>query len=447
MRELLKHIYIAAMMLVAVACNYETPYNPLTPTPEDAKSYTIMVYGCGGGNLDVYNEEVIDAVTQLDIPGNINIVGEIKWSNGYKSKWSSGDGGVTRLKYNHTTNIYDNEPFSDNSYKIADNSNLIEFLEWARSEAPADEYVIIFIGHGNAYHPAFDSSVTRAILRDDEEVAYLGLRGITDALKATGMHLNLTYMISCLTNTLEYATELAPYSDYYLAPNHVTAISGNEIYLLIEGLIGMDKHDETSIAKAAAYAIDQDYDLWWGQNILTIDHTLTDCSDIAKLNDAIREFTDIVVALYDEELKVGRQAMMSSHGFTTATIDEALSQAYYPLHAHFSQDDIMEMDWYRLSYAFDIVDIANKVASATKHGDIVRAAEDIETAATEAILHQRNANLKGVTRGYYAVTLINKEQWTTLGMKDARYERTAFDKATGWSRLLKVNNATFMHCR
>ena len=447
MRSLLRRIYMAVIMLVAAACNFEVPYNPPTPTPDATKSYTIMIYGCGGGNLDIYNEEVIRAVTELNIPSNINILGEMKWSNGYTSKWSDGSGSVTRLKYNHKSKQYDNSLLCDNSYRIDDNSNLIEFIEWATTEAPADEYVIIFIGHGNAYSPSFEDGTTRGILRDDEDIAYLGLRGIAEAFKVTGVHFNLTYMISCLTNTIEYVTELAPYSDYYLAPNHVTAISGGEIYLLIEGLMAVEQYDKSSIAEAAAYYIDKDYDLWWNQNPLTIDHTLTECGKIGELNSAIRKFTDSVVALYDEEAKIGTEAMLSLHGFTTTAIDKALSSAYYPLRAHFSESEIQNMEWYRLSYALDIADIATKVAKATNSSDIMAAAEEIKQAATEAIVHQRAINLKSIDRVYYATTLINKGQWTTLGLKDARYERTAFDIATGWSRLLKVNNATFLHCR
>lgn len=105
------------------------------------------------------------------------------------------------------------------------------------------------------------------------------------------------------------------------------------------------------------------------------------------------------------------------------------------------------LQWYRLDYAFDIVDIALKVANATKHGELVSAAEKIKSAATKTITYQRDANLEAVDRVYYTVVLINREQWESLGMELAGYEDTAFDKATGWSRLLKINGATFMHCR
>lgn len=444
---------MAVIAVVFVACGKPND-NPPTPTPpapvppqSEIRSYTIMTYGCGGRDLDEYYEETIKNVTLLDVPPHINIVGQMKWSNGYKSEWSVGDGGVTRFKYNHATAGFDNEPYGDNSFEIDKPSNLAEFITWARGEAPADEYVIIFMGHGNAYHPSFDGATTRAIMRDDEEPVYLGLSGIAEAFRAADAHFSLSFMMCCLMNSIEYITELEPYTDYYLASSHVTSISSGEIYFILESLIGMEEYDEKSIVEAVTHYLDQDYDMWWSQNLLAIDHTLTKCSDVVALNDAIREFTDVVVALYDEEMNIGADAMLARYGFTAADIDKALGGAYYPVNATFSESDIKALEWYRMDYAFDIVDIATKVAAATQHSDVIRTAENIKSAAAAAITYQRDANLLAVERVYYTALLVNQSQWASLGLESAGYRDTTFDRATGWSRLLKRNNATYVHCR
>lgn len=451
MKNCMKIIAVVAMAILMAACgksNDEPPMPvPPTPVPPPVRSYTIMTYGCGGGELDEFYEATIKNVALLDVSQNINIVGQMKWSNDYKSEWSAGDGGVTRFKYNHAAKGYDNEPYSDNSFRIDDSANLVEFITWARETAPADEYVIIFMGHGNAYHPSFDGATTRAIMRDDEEPVYLGLSGIAEAFRSVDAHFSLSFMMCCLMNSIEYITELEPYTDYYLASSHVTSISSGEIYLILESLIGMEEYDDMSLVEAVTQYIDQDYDMWWSQNLLAIDHTLTKCSDVAALNDAIREFTDVVVALYDEEMTIGADAMLARYGFTAADLDEALSGAYYPVNATFSESDIKALEWYRMDYAFDIVDIATKVADATQHSDVIRTAENIKSAAAAAITYQCDANLLAVERVYYTALLVNQSQWASLGLESAGYENTAFDIATGWSRLLKANNATYVHCR
>ena len=455
MRSLLRMLSMAVIAVVFVACGKpnDNPPTPAPPTPvpppsqSEIRSYTIMTYGCGGGELDEFYEATIKNVALLDVSQNINIVGQMKWSNDYKSEWSTGDGGVTRFQYNHAAKGYDNEPYSDNSFRIDDSANLASFITWARETAPADEYVIIFMGHGNAYHPSFDGATTRAIMRDDEEPVYLGLSGIAEAFRSVDAHFSLSFMMCCLMNSIEYITELEPYTDYYLASSHVTSISSGEIYFILESLIGMEEYDDMSLVEAVTHYLDQDYDMWWSQNLLAIDHTLTKCSSVAALNDAIREFTDVVVALYDEEMTIGADAMLTRYGFTAADLDEALSGAYYPVNATFSESDIKALEWYRMDYAFDIVDIATKVAAATQHSDVIRTAENIKSAAAAAITYQRDANLLAVERVYYTALLVNQSQWASLGLESAGYENTAFDIATGWSRLLKANNATFLHTR
>ena len=139
--------------------------------------------------------------------------------------------------------------------------------------------------------------------------------------------------------------------------------------------------------------------------------------------------------------------MNDKYGFTTSVIDDALSRAYYPVNAEFSKEDIEALQWYRLDYAFDVVDVATQVAEATKLSEIAETVEKIKAAAVEAITYQRHACLNNVSRVYYTVALVNKEQWSSLGFEEAGYEETAFDEATGWSRLLKSNSATFMHDR
>ena len=454
MKSLMRIIAVVAMAIVMVACvnKYPVPTPEPTPrpTPEepDVYSYTIMIYGCGGATLDSGNEHIISVLSDyLDIPEHINVVGQMKWSNGYRSSWSDGRGGVTRLHYNHTAKRFDNEAFSDNSFRIDDSANLASFITWARETAPADEYIMVFLGHGNSYHPGFEGDVTRGTLRDDEEVAYLGLNAIVEAFESTGVRFSLTYMISCLMNSIEYATELTPYTSYYLAPNHVHALSGAELYSIVEHLISVEKPDATTIVDAVQYFLDLNFDDFLVEESMTLDLTLTKCGKIAALNSEIRKFVDAVVALYDEEATIGADAMLARYGFTTQTIDEALGNAYYPIAAYHSESELQKTEWYRISYGFDIVDIAAQVAAATNDSALLSAAERIRKAAAQAIAYQRAINLEDVESVYYNVTLVNQSQWASLGYEAAGYEDTTFDRVTGWSRLLKLNNATFRHVR
>lgn len=174
---------------------------------------------------------------------------------------------------------------------------------------------------------------------------------------------------------------------------------------------------------------------------ITMEHSLSECSKVAGINKAIRGFVDKVVAYYDTEAEIGSEAMMERYGFTTETIDNALCKSYYPVLGGVSESDIKNIVWYSMCYMYDIVDIADNVAEVTNDAEIRASAEAIRSASAEAIYCQRSLNIDDIDRVYYTVTLVNKRQYEALGYEEGGYEATAFDRTTGWSRLLKRNNA------
>ena len=453
MRIRLHHLAIILTLLISACGKDTTPQSQPGPEPgpetEPKRTFTIMFYCCGG-ELDQYNEEVINVYHKMDtgIAENINVVGQIKWSEGYRSEYADGKGGVSRLKYDHKSNRNIYSKFADAEYHMNCAESLAQFITWAKEEAPADEYIMIFAGHGNGYHPAFDRNDTRGIIRDNKLTSYLGIQDICQACEMTDTHFSLMEMVCCLVNCIEYASELAPYVDYYLASCHVTTISGGELYYITEALMQMEEYDAISIADCAKSLVDMTYDYYEDPKMhmkLATEHSITECSKVGNIHEAMRSFVDKVVALYDTELEIGREAMLEQYGFTTEDIDNALSSSYYPVLATFSEDYMKRVEWYRLNFMHEVVDVVYRVAEATLDAEIYAAADSIRKASEEAIYHQRAVNIEAVDKVYYTVTLVNRDQYESLGYADGGYEDTAFDRATGWSRLLKRNNGLYVH--
>lgn len=453
MRIRLHHLAIILTLLISACGKDTTPQSQPGPEPgpetEPKRRFTIMFYCCGG-ELDQYNEEVINIYHKMDtgIAENINVVGQIKWSEGYRSEYSDGKGGVSRLKYDHKSNRNIYSKFADAEYHMNCAESLAQFISWAKEEAPADEYIMIFAGHGNGYHPAFDRNDTRGIIRDNKLTSYLGIQDICQACEMTDTHFSLMEMVCCLVNCIEYASELAPYVDYYIASCHVTTISGGELYYITEALMQMEEYDARSIADCAKSLVDMTYDYYEDPKMhmeLTTEHSITECSKVGNIHEAMRSFVDKVVALYDTELEIGREAMLEQYGFTTEDIDNALSSSYYPVLATFSEDYMKRVEWYRLNFMHEIVDVVYRVAEATLDAEIYAAADSIRKTSEEAIYHQRAVNVEAVDKVYYTVTLVNRDQYESLGYADGGYEDSAFDRATGWSRLLKRNNSLYVH--
>ena len=441
MKRLLKYLFVVLIIVAMGSCAKEkTP----KPKPEKPHSYTIMFYACCGG-LDDSVDGMIDNVTMISEMShnmNIKVVGQVKWSKYYRSEHSEGDGAVSRFKYNHNTNKMIFSKYAGPAFRVDEAENLAEFIEWGRQVAPADEYIIFFLGHGHGYHPSFDG-ITRGILRDDMYTNYLGIEALCQAFEMTDAKFTLTVMVSCLMNTLEYVNEFAPYTDYYYASNYSVLASDFELPMFVEGLV-LNNQQENAAFKAGEYAIKRQYDIYeeWLTDECSFDASIARCSSIEALNSEIRNFVDIVMQLYDEQESIGKEAMQQKYGFTTVDIEAALGEAHHLLSSGMGKysQEFESIEWYRRSYTCDIVSIVNKVAGATNHPDLNESAQRVEFAASEALEYQR---LYRSDRVYFSVVLVNSSEWKELGFDEANYEALAFDKATGWSRLLKRNNATY----
>lgn len=447
MRTLFRYILLVLIVLFVGACSVEKPYDDPSAVVGERR-YTVMLYGSGGG-LDNADEHMINYLRKLNIPANINVVGQFKWSLGYHSDVSDGKGGVSRFKYNHSTRRNDFESYASPSYRVDSADNLAEFITWARSEAPADEYLIIFIGHGNGYHPSYDG-LTRGILRDDMYSTYLGIEAIREAFAATEAKFSLTMMMCCLMNTMEYVTELARYTDYYYASNHVMVLTMLELKTLVEGLMKYGKDDE-AVFSATKYLIDALYDSSTEQfpDNEVLDATLTRTSSVSVLNKAIKGFVDRLSWIYNQQIWIGAEEMRESYGFDVSELDATLAESYYLIGPYLSttNSSVNEFQWYRNVYTYDIVDAITRLATKSSDSTLKSCADKVVAAASEAIAYQRSYQLSDVDRVYYGVTLVNGTEWTKYGYDKANYEALAFNKATGWSRLLKLNNAQFQHSK
>ena len=444
MRGNLKFFAIALLLCAFASCSKETDMSPEPVDDTPKKSYTILYYGCCSG-LDRAIEPLFEEVPQLDIPEHINVVGQIKWSEGYKSDYAGladGSGDVQRFIYSHEEERVIVADFAAADYKVDAPDNLATFIKRARETAPADEYIMVFCGHGNAYNPAFDD-ITRGILRDDMYTSYLGIGEICEAFDIANVAENkfaLTMMVCCVMNTLEYSTELIPYTNYYLASGHVTVATSKELYFLIDGIIKHGQDGEDAIVNAVKCAVDADYASM--DNEHKQDTTLTKTVRIKKLNEKIKHFVNRLSVLYGEQVILGDSGMEAKYGYTSKDMDEALANSYYYLQPYLDASGDVS-SWYQSSYNYDIVDVAKRLAEVTNDEALILYAKEIEETAAESILYQYRYNVDVPL--YHAVTLVNKEEWEELRFEDANYCGLAFDQATGWSNLLKVNKANFKH--
>lgn len=153
-RELLKSNFRLGILLTIVAvfasCT-KTEYVEVSVTPdapeEKAPTYTIMLYGTGGGNVDenfIYNMQQLESLGKQD---SINFRGLFKFSSNrqHVDKYSG-----TRL-FTLTDEGLKSEKKFEANYRMDNPAHLTDFIKETVELMPADKYILVFWNHGTEF--------------------------------------------------------------------------------------------------------------------------------------------------------------------------------------------------------------------------------------------------------------------------------------------------------
>ena len=462
-----KYIYtivaLALFALAMVACEEEQVKGPTVEVqipeeePKEQTTYTIMYYASGGGaadalagrGLDLAIEMSIDYFQRRPFKRNVKFTACVKWSKDYDGKYTDGEGNTYRLYLDNEHTEFDFEQVGDNNYAINEPENIADFIKWSKEVAPSDKYIIVFSGHGNGWHPevgindAIES--TRGILRDTDTGRYISCAELDAALAMADTNFRMIFLGSCLMNTIEYVTALAQYSDYILASSHISIMFTTELnYLVLMLERELEDDSDEAFIKGIYNYLNQDINTTITNTDYvyeSIDFILTDSRKVDAIVEATKEFTDAIIALYDENDAIGEEAFVAKYGGSIADMEQKMAESYFFLGQYMNDKEINETEYLRQSFTYDLADVASKAASALNNEDLKRMAETIHKTSMEAQSVSYATITVNKSKLHHSVTFTNAEKWAERNYDDSGYEDGLFDQRTGWSRLLKRNNS------
>lgn len=440
-------LIVATLGLIACTEEPKPPVVVVVPEQEELPTYTIIYLAVGGDTLDEAIERSLANISKSALAPNINLAAQIKWTKGYASNWSNGKGEVCRMMIKGEEGSTDFTTVGDNSYPLYDPDNIADFITWSKRVAPADNYILLLAGHGNGWHPEVGIEATRGTLRDTDLQRYVSLEELCTGIELSGTHFRMIQMISCLMNTMEYITPLSLYADHIMGSCHVSLMLCTEIHWLHMALRSIKSDKESEFVEALGEYMGYIKMEMGLQDLLLekVDFSITDSRYVARLNESIRSFADVVDGLYDEQESIGKEAFEARYGATMKEVESAVAGAYYYITAYLDAEAMETTEYLRMAFTYDLVDIVRRASRAITCEALATAAAEVEQAARSARRINYTTQLEEIGEVFYGVTLTNGEQWERRGYESAGYEDTLFDKTTGWSRLLKRNNITLQY--
>lgn len=465
LKSVLFAIFAVAMGMTAVSCSSNednaTGSSPVAVPGQDwskqQAKYTIMFYGCGGGDVDYQLERAITGiVNQLSVPAN-QVRYTVMYSmskNGVKYGQKPGDESFYLGEWG-TTYRYEMTPQNDftkegyrakykyknaSEVKLYEVSTITDYIEWAKKTAPADNYILMPINHGGGFD-APTETLTRGIGYDDNHLdkdkSGIGIpvKAFAEALKQTNTHLKAIYWVGCLMGQIEVLTEVAPYCDYQFCSTHVSRAIDYLAYSIVNAINRYPDNFEQAALADGQNLMDSKY--------IEMFQNITDDKNYPGTHDENCDWgcwrSDKVAAINEQ---VKRLATLLSDVYDTQKdeIDLATYSTYN----------------YELEYNYlDLIDLATQVAEklSDERADSIAydIVEKLQKAVDDACIYRINGLNRKSADGVYIAPLnqkfsigisiyaANEPMYRIYGQN---YVSSAFNAATGWSKWLDKNRVS-----
>ena len=400
----------------------------ITETPEETKdesTYTIMLYGCGGGNLDLPMVTNIREALLAGSTDRVKITGQIKFSAKYQEYEETA--GTQRFIVGSTPEKwYTPVEVLDSKLALYDPQNLTDFINWSKEQCPADEYILLLWNHGTGWVPKYDNPANRAVVHDDIlDKKGLSLDGLVKGIKDSGTKMKMVYYDACLMGMVEIMAGLTECTEYVMSASHLTPGIGGDYNSLMHHLNNSTNFEEAM--KEYCYETVSH----WSVEGYPYDLTLTNLSKMDHLLSEIKVFSGYlkeilpIVSKYEEDPE-------------NMTVDELFVYMMYTtaLNSCYHYDDT--------TYPFfDLQNFAENLAHCNRFNSytakMVDIASRLKRALNDVIVCKQLSNcIAGKLDLSLSVTIVDNQSWETMGY-DGIYNTLKFDQVTNWGDWLSVN--------
>ncbi|MEG1608123.1 MAG: clostripain-related cysteine peptidase, partial [Mucinivorans sp.] len=227
---------------------------------------------------------------------------------------------------------------------------------------------------------------------------------VAKGVALSGVKLDVIYYDACLMGCIENLSGLTSVADYALLSNHV--IYGGQYFFLRKAL-SSDANPETALAKYGNDLVSYFRD---DVPVPTSDIVFTRLNKVSAVNEVMKKVSQELVSTYNQY----------KEGYDMALIDTYIYDKDYPL--------------------YDIDCYVSLLAKYSNNPRLQEYLQDLRTAMGQAIIFRDDIGELGKNISW-SITAFNKVEWDDNGYNNGAYEALAFDKATGWSKWLKLNES------
>lgn len=420
--------YVLIMCLCFVACSSDDDNASPTPAEPDT-DYVVMLYGCGGGNLDaqlMYNLEQIEG---YGYSSRVRFTALVKYSSSFQGEE---DLQGTRL-YNMTEQGLTDQKAYDSNYRLDNPDHIAAFIKNTKERIPAKKYILVLWNHGSEFglwdQPLgwSDYTETRGLVIDDNcsengiESA-ISIFELEEGLKRSGVKLDMVYWDVCLMNMIENIYQIKDYTNYVMGASHLTPGIGGNYALLMEAL---ENHKDipSAMQKYIPATISH-----WKDVLGSTEARDLALVDMSKIDEAVTSF------------KVVSDAFINMKQRFSANSQEALEFDYYMPYALYRFDTESDNKGNSVDMAYFFKFMSNHLLDGNLSAKVTKCCifmDNMIPVRGSIGLPEGMSNFSLgfclMTQGQYNTEYTYVKGYSTI------YPLLRFAKVTGWHNFLKIN--------
>ncbi|MBR5206297.1 MAG: hypothetical protein IKW52_03930 [Alistipes sp.] len=418
--------FVLMLLVASIASCTKVEYVTVTPEEEtDLGTYTIMMYGCGGENLDEAMVLNIQEALYAGATDRVNFTGQIKFS----ARFQQNDvlKGTQRFVVGEAGDMwYEPVEVMDSDVALYDPQVLADFIKWSKEQCPADNYVLILWNHGGGWFPTHDyygQGESRAIVYDDYHGKKgLSLSNLVQGIKASDTKFKMVYFDACVMGMLEVVAGLGECTDYTMCASHITPGNGGDYDALMYHL-GLSTNFEQSMASYCRETVAH-----WNIQATPFDLMLVNNTKIEPVLDAVKELAGYVNEVLElcMEYAENEDEVDKNIEYLASILSSAVNYCY-------NYDT--GFPYYDIRTFAEI--LANSV-STTYSAKFASVASKLHRAMNEAIVCKQLSSVIAGMDLSMGVTLVDQEMWELFGYEEA-YDTLYFQQRTGWGNWLAMN--------
>ncbi len=231
----------------------------IAPPPGGAYQWTYMVYMGADNNLSDAGLADLNEMEMVGSSANVAIVVQAEFSTKYSQGMTSSGTSRIFVQNDNDTNSVDLNGASLGNVDMASPAALTDFINWAKTNVPAQHYALVIWDHGAGWKAKKFFSPAKGAVLDETSGNFMSLPDLAKGVADSGVYFDVINFDACLMAMYEVAYEFKGLTDYMVFSEQTEPGEGDPYDTILGALAATPSMSSRDLANTIVNKYDEFY--------------------------------------------------------------------------------------------------------------------------------------------------------------------------------------------